>query len=1007
MNVIRTIAVVFVACGLFATSAAAQLCPPAADPCTVTSSINVPSGSVFDLGGRDLVVLSGKVINVQDAGVLTILAGDITLQDTAKINASGTDGFGGEVLLSATGNIVLQTSARIDVSAAAGGSIDLLATNVTMNGQLRANSTIRDDDGGLVTIQTTSDIDIAGTGINANGGDRFGFGGLVDLLADGDIMVASPIEVKGGDGDGGDIDLDALGNVTTTAGAVLNSIATYEFGSGGAVSITAGLDVDMAGDVFARGSGSLIEGGGDGGDLDVIADGNAILSGRVELTGAGPDGFGGFLDVFAVGLVHITSSGLVLTGAQEGGGGDLLLDGGDVLLDAPVDMKAGFIGGFFDASTSGLLTLTANADIDASGTGSGFAQFGGSIDVRACDVLMHAGASLVTLGDGPPPRATVRMRSSNTMTIGGSLLAGVLVELRYRTVPPVFAPGFIVSPAPVLVQDANLACCVACGTTSTSTPTTTIPTTTSVPGSSTTTVSTSTSSTTSTLFVPCGPLPQTGCRSPAQEFKSKLLIKDNTTDTGDKIVWKWIRGQATAAADFGDPVNGDDYQLCLYDESGVTPLLVSRADAPAGGQCDGKPCWAPTKAGYKYKDSALTPNGVKKIVMKAGAEGKAKIVLKAKGASLDVPGLPVGLPLRAQLQGAGRCWETTFGADGVSRNTAEVFEAKATVVNTTTTTSTSVTSTTSPVPICGNGAVEAGEQCDDGNLVAGDCCSATCTAEPAGGACADDGNVCTADVCDGAGSCSHPPGHAGVVCRPAADGCDAVEACSGTSTVCPPDAKALDGTACSDDACFLGQICASGECTGGSPVTCPSCEACDSDVGCLADPEPACRQTLVPGKSSLVLKNKSPDSADKIVWKWIKGQTTELADFGDPATTGDYELCVFDESGALPTVLLSAIAPAGGMCASSPCWRPTSAGFKYLDKENTPDGLDKIILKAGSDGGAKVVLKGKGENLSMPAMPVGTPVRVQLSGGSTCWEATYSAPGVRKNDGTLFKGKGD
>src|SRR5262249_4183840 len=39
------------------------------------------------------------------------------------------------------------------------------------------------------------------------------------------------------------------------------------------------------------------------------------------------------------------------------------------------------------------------------------------------------------------------------------------------------------------------------------------------------------------------------------------------------------------------------------------------------------------------------------------------------------------------------------------------------------------------IPICGNGHVEAGEQCDDGNAIDGDCCSARCRAEPAGGPC--------------------------------------------------------------------------------------------------------------------------------------------------------------------------------------------------------------------------------------------------------------------------------
>jgi cysteine-rich repeat protein len=57
---------------------------------------------------------------------------------------------------------------------------------------------------------------------------------------------------------------------------------------------------------------------------------------------------------------------------------------------------------------------------------------------------------------------------------------------------------------------------------------------------------------------------------------------------------------------------------------------------------------------------------------------------------------------------------------------------------------------------CGNGVLDLGEQCDDGNQVNGDCCGSTCLAEPAGNACADDHNPCTADVCDATGHCTHP-----------------------------------------------------------------------------------------------------------------------------------------------------------------------------------------------------------------------------------------------------------
>lgn len=65
------------------------------------------------------------------------------------------------------------------------------------------------------------------------------------------------------------------------------------------------------------------------------------------------------------------------------------------------------------------------------------------------------------------------------------------------------------------------------------------------------------------------------------------------------------------------------------------------------------------------------------------------------------------------------------------------------------------------VSTCGNGALEAGEGCDDGNTEGGDCCAADCTAERDGGLCPPDDSACTADVCR-AGSCTHEvPGEPG------------------------------------------------------------------------------------------------------------------------------------------------------------------------------------------------------------------------------------------------------
>ncbi|MBN8612369.1 MAG: hypothetical protein J0L92_17370 [Deltaproteobacteria bacterium] len=98
--------------------------------------------------------------------------------------------------------------------------------------------------------------------------------------------------------------------------------------------------------------------------------------------------------------------------------------------------------------------------------------------------------------------------------------------------------------------------------------------------------------------------------------------------------------------------------------------------------------------------------------------------------------------------------------------------------------------TSSPIstgPVCGNGMIESGEQCD-------------------GGAC------CNPTTCQFQAS--------SVVCRAQANECDVAELCTGTSAACPAtDAAVAPGTACGDSG--FG---------GGGPVT-ASCDAPDTCAG--------------------------------------------------------------------------------------------------------------------------------------------------------------------------------
>ncbi len=106
--------------------------------------------------------------------------------------------------------------------------------------------------------------------------------------------------------------------------------------------------------------------------------------------------------------------------------------------------------------------------------------------------------------------------------------------------------------------------------------------------------------------------------------------------------------------------------------------------------------------------------------------------------------------------------------------------------------------------ICGDGILQPTEECDDGNTVAGDCCSPTCTLVAAG-----------------------------TVCRATAGQCDVAEVCTGSSGVCPANGFVTDGTACNDgNACSQMDTCQAGTCTGGNPVVCTASDQCHVAGSC-------------------------------------------------------------------------------------------------------------------------------------------------------------------------------
>ncbi len=189
------------------------------------------------------------------------------------------------------------------------------------------------------------------------------------------------------------------------------------------------------------------------------------------------------------------------------------------------------------------------------------------------------------------------------------------------------------------------------------------------------------------------------------------------------------------------------------------------------------------------------------------------------------------------------------------------------------------------------------------------------------------------------------------------------------------------------------------------PTPPPGCGA----TICGSVPISGCRKQVEPQKGSLVMKNKTPDDRDRFVWKFAKGDVTPKADFGDPLTTTDYEICVYDGNDDLVT---RACAPAANVCdGAQPCWKETAHGFKYRNDDvgggGRTNGLSITLEEGLAAGKTTINVSGKGLTPALPSLPIAQPVTVQLvNGGNVCWEATYSAPAAH-DDAAGFKDKGD
>lgn len=221
------------------------------------------------------------------------------------------------------------------------------------------------------------------------------------------------------------------------------------------------------------------------------------------------------------------------------------------------------------------------------------------------------------------------------------------------------------------------------------------------------------------------------------------------------------------------------------------------------------------------------------------------------------------------------------------------------------------------------------------------------------------------------------------------------------------------GLPCDDhNACTTAETCQGGACTGSATPNGTPCDdghVCTRDDRCQAGacvaavaPATGCKRPVTAGKSTLFLKNDPGDlRRDRLTWKWGSGQSTDKSEFGNPTAGDSIGICLYDDRGSGPVLVLEHEIPPGAT------WTSTRDGYKYADRTLAHGGVRSILLRSSPDDGhAAISVKAQGESLGIDLPLRKQPTaRMQLVAAGGCWEAVYSTQ--QQSSSERFKARSD
>jgi cysteine-rich repeat protein len=430
--------------------------------CLRTGVLRIEVRALLEIAARAQIVARGQAIDDDAAGPnggsITVVARSLSMAGTFDASAAGIPGVragdGGRIVITVEESVTLAALARLDASTARGGC------------------------GGSITIGGPETLELNGT-VTADGATR---GGYVDLSARSHTVVTGALQASNTDADlrtrpvcaddprppgGGKIRVRAP-QIELTGSAR----ARGKEGAGGAVEIEAVRALTIESDV---GTAAIsVSGGGvdalqPGGLITLRATAGDVVVRRGTIEADGQSvGFGsdaGAFDIEATGALRCLAGEAPCADASACAPGDVCVEkGGTVDIEAPLSAAGGAGAGFgcVACSIHGTASVSVSAAIDVGGG----RQVGGGGKLTITgggDLTIGPGPITASAADGGDVVLLAGERTGAAANVGGSLRVVSGTQVRAQARDPGGAAGNIqlegcdVTLEPSVVLDASLA----------------------------------------------------------------------------------------------------------------------------------------------------------------------------------------------------------------------------------------------------------------------------------------------------------------------------------------------------------------------------------------------------------------------------------------------------------------------------------------------------------------------------------------------------------------------